>query len=265
MLKKWANRDYQTECLRSIGEAMNRLNPTEEEVQRSRAILGSSDWQTKAKNLTAREQQLFSFAMQYHALISAQSGNFEDTIDKNIKWGTEAQLIMSVNHCVVMPATARILLREDGSLAIRPLISVYGCEYDDAIIKERRDAIYPLLYPALLALSFMHCKNVVLSQGSKNREHDRNRKRAGVRPLIRYHTINIEPMKKVLRTEGALESEGLKKALHICRGHFSTYSEERPLFGKVAGTFWIPAHVRGNIEVGSVLSDFKVKEPAKAT
>jgi hypothetical protein len=70
-------------------------------------------------------------------------------------------------------------------------------------------------------------------------------------------------MKRILKTEGNIESEGLKRALHICRGHFSTYSEEKPLFGRVAGTFWIPAHTRGQIKEGVVISDYKVspKEP----
>jgi hypothetical protein len=90
---------------------------------------------------------------------------------------------------------------------------------------------------------------------------NRERRRHGLKPFVRYHTINIEPMKKVLRTEGQIESQGLKRALHICRGHFSTYSEERPLFGKVAGTFWIPAHVRGEAKEGLVISDYRVKGP----
>jgi hypothetical protein len=39
-------------------------------------------------------------------------------------------------------------------------------------------------------------------------------------------------MRKVLATEGGISQNGLKKARHICRGHFSEYSEEKPLFGK---------------------------------
>jgi hypothetical protein len=111
------------------------------------------------------------------------------------------------------------------------------------------------------ALSFLHCKNVVQIEHQPDGVINRERKKVGLKPFVRYHTINIEPMKKVLRTEGRIETEGLKRALHICRGHFSHYSEEKPLFGKYAGTFWVPAHVRGSLDEGLVVSDYNVKGP----
>ncbi len=117
------------------------------------------------------------------------------------------------------------------------------------------------LVPILLALSFMNCSNVTLNEVNPNPVINRERRKAGMKPFVRYHTINIEPMKKVLRTEGNIETEGLKKALHICRGHFATYSEEKPLFGKVAGTFWVPAHTRGSLKQGVIVSDYNVKAP----
>jgi hypothetical protein len=113
-------------------------------------------------------------------------------------------------------------------------------------------------FPAYLTLSFMHCKNVLTSTVEPDRRLYRERERHGLKPFLRYHTIDIEPMKRVLRTEGNIESTGLKRALHICRGHFATYSAERPLFGKVAGTFWIPSHVRGTSDEGVVVSDYRV-------
>jgi hypothetical protein len=114
------------------------------------------------------------------------------------------------------------------------------------------------LVPVLLAICFMHCKNTMLEVKEPDRQFNRERKKVGLKPFVRYHTINIEPMKRVLRTEGNIEMEGLKRAMHICRGHFATYSEEKPLFGRVAGTFWIPAHVRGSLHEGVVMSDYSV-------
>jgi hypothetical protein len=46
--------------------------------------------------------------------------------------------------------------------------------------------------------------------------------------------------------------------LHSCRGHFSTYTPERRLFGKHIGTFWIPPHMRGNRKVGVVEKEYEV-------
>jgi hypothetical protein len=123
-----------------------------------------------------------------------------------------------------------------------------GCEIDWRILG----------LPAFLAISFMNCKNVTTTIHETDRHLNRERQKHGLKPFLRYHTIDIEPMKRVLRTEGKIESTGLKRALHICRGHFATYSEERPLFGKVAGTFWIPSHVRGTTEEGIVVSDYQV-------
>jgi hypothetical protein len=115
--------------------------------------------------------------------------------------------------------------------------------------------------PVTLAWSFMSCKSVAVQVVNPDLQRNRERRKAGLKPFLRYHTINIEPMKTILRTEGNIETVGLKRALHICRGHFSTYSEERPLFGKVAGTFWIPAHVRGSAKQGVVVSDYNVNAP----
>lgn len=114
-------------------------------------------------------------------------------------------------------------------------------------------------FPAALAISFMNCKNVVRRDVTDEEGPSAKWLRRQKAPEIRYHVLDINPMKEVLRTEGDIESNGLKKALHICRGHFVTYTEERPLFGKVTGTFWKPSHVRGSVEHGIVDKDYRVK------
>lgn len=88
---------------------------------------------------------------------------------------------------------------------------------------------------------------------------DRARVRRGKRPLG-YKVLRIEPMTNTLRTEGRLESEGLAKALHIYRGQFKTY-EERPLFGRLRGTWWWQDDVRGAIEAGVLVKDYLVGAP----
>jgi hypothetical protein len=115
--------------------------------------------------------------------------------------------------------------------------------------------------PAFFALSFLHCKNVSLTPVAPDARLNRERGRHGMKPFVRFHTIDIEPMKKVLRGEGGSETNGLKKALHICRGHFATYTDDKKLFGRVTGTFWKPSHVRGSIKEGVVVSDYRVNPP----
>lgn len=117
------------------------------------------------------------------------------------------------------------------------------------------------LGPALLAMAFMNCKNVQRRDATEELAPSAKWIRRQKAPQIRYHVLDINPMKEVLRKEGGIESNGLKKALHICRGHFATYTEDKPLFGHVTGTFWKPAHVRGQAEQGIVLKDYRVKMP----
>ncbi len=121
--------------------------------------------------------------------------------------------------------------------------------------------------PFYLCLSFLNCRNVTLQAVEPDRRINRERRKAGRRPFVRYHTVNIEPIKAVLRTEGGISQHGLRRALHIVRGHFMSYTEDRPLFGRpgLHGTFWSPAHVRGSATEGVVVADYAVNPPKEPT
>lgn len=138
----------------------------------------------------------------------------------------------------------------------------YFAEYQDQV-QMLSDLTDSFLFPCLLALSFMHCKNVVITDNQPSRADRRRAEHHGGRPVVTFKTLNIRPMQTILKHEGQIEHTGLKKALHICRGHFATYSEERPLFGRVSGTFWKPMHLRGSAKEGAVVKDYDVKPPAK--
>src|SRR5262249_41550931 len=74
-----------------------------------------------------------------------------------------------------------------------------------------------------------------------------------------YHVLNIDPMRRVLSRDGHAETSGLRHALHICRGHFKTFAEEAPLFGKHTGTYWWADYVRGDAQQGIVTKDYRIK------
>lgn len=118
-----------------------------------------------------------------------------------------------------------------------------------------------MMFPVYLAISFMHCKNVERREEAPPPKLSKKWEKKHGRPLVRYHVLDIDPMRKVLSSEGGVETNGLKKALHICRGHFATYTEDKPLFGRVTGTFWKPQHVRGSAKNGVVVKDYNVKAP----
>jgi hypothetical protein len=102
-----------------------------------------------------------------------------------------------------------------------------------------------VIYPMFVAISFLHCRNVVQVENAPNRAERRRAQREGTRLPVTYKTLVIEPIRRVLESEGKVGQVGLAKALHICRGHFRHY-EEKPLFGKLKGTYFIPAHIRGS-------------------
>lgn len=80
-------------------------------------------------------------------------------------------------------------------------------------------------------------------------------------PLINWKTLRIEPVKEILKTKGGIDSNGLKKALHICRGHFKDYTNGGGLFGKYTGLYWWEMHTRGDSKQGAVMKDYAVQRP----
>jgi hypothetical protein len=110
----------------------------------------------------------------------------------------------------------------------------------------------------LLAISLMHCKNVDVCEIVPPEALARKHRRKHGLPLTRYHVLDIRPMTRVLSRDGNVEAEGLRHALHICRGHFKTFSPEDPLFGRLTGTYWWAEQVRGDPSEGVVDKDYRI-------
>lgn len=114
-----------------------------------------------------------------------------------------------------------------------------------------------MLYPALMAICFAHCKGVEVSTVQPSRQVRRQLERDG-KPVIAHHVINIDPVRRILKNEGDVEHTGMRKALHVCRAHFATYTADKPLFGHYVGTVYIPQHIRGSRDRGVVTSEHVV-------
>lgn len=130
---------------------------------------------------------------------------------------------------------------------------------DSGMYYTQHDHIKGFPLPVFLAISFMHCKNVESREEPLSGKERRAFNRRHKRDPLRFHVLEIDPAKKVLESEGGVSKNGLRKALHICRGHFAHYTDDKPLFGKYTGTFWRPAHVRGSADAGTVYKDYRVK------
>ncbi len=114
----------------------------------------------------------------------------------------------------------------------------------------------------LIAISFMHCKKQTkLIEHIPPEKVQRKRIKNNKLPLTKYYTLDIEPLKEILRTEGRVHEVGLPKALHICRGHFKDYSQGKGLFGKYKGLYWWDNHIRGSEDAGIIVKDYAVKLP----
>jgi hypothetical protein len=166
------------------------------------------------------------------------------------------------DSCVFGPAIAcEIQVAKDGTCLDARIVEAVNGE-DDQETEVFRRAFVNMMQPAFLTTSFMHCRNSWVNKVTPPPKLAKaSRRRHGV-PLVSFRTINIEPMRRVLRSEGRAHETGIKKALHICRGHFRTYTAEKPLFGKVSGTIFVPMHARGSAQEGIVVQSYKVDAPA---
>lgn len=114
------------------------------------------------------------------------------------------------------------------------------------------------LFDAVMNIGLMNCKNVNVERIPRPARQPRKSRRKRTAKLD-FHTIVLPGGGG---TGGSGGSGGAEKARHMVRGHFATYTEENPLFGKYTGTYWKPWHVRGKAANGITVTDYKVEVPA---
>lgn len=213
--------------------------------------------------------------IEYNNLVGSRIGilfvaeKHDNSPYENHKWNMAAVCFVSKNKQIVSPLTWMMGITADGqvvktggpeeigfSVHVPPAL-FYNAEH---VRQQGRGFLFMALAPALLAISFMHCKNVKLEEQALPR---RKRKKRKTQPVDKYYTLEIEPMKKVLRSEGNSESTGIKHALHICRGHFKDFRNGAGLFGKYKGLYWWDSQVRGNKNHGTVSKNYNVGPPSQ--
>lgn len=100
-------------------------------------------------------------------------------------------------------------------------------------------------------LSFFHAKGVP-TKSVRCRLQPNKKKVNGKKQFIEIveKVILVAPSKASASSKLTPKEATRHIRQHLCRGHFSRYTEENKLFGKHTGTFWIPSHVRGAKENG---------------
>lgn len=127
--------------------------------------------------------------------------------------------------------------------------------HDESCV-ESQQAYMTFGYPALLAISFLNCRNVqVLDHAPEPGMARAHRKKHGL-GLTKFKTLEISQVKRVLQSASSASGGDLKVALHMCRGHFKNYNE-RPLFGKHKGMYWWGPAIRGT-GPHAVIKDYAV-------
>lgn len=123
--------------------------------------------------------------------------------------------------------------------------------YQDAI--ETTEIWLTLLNKTLMLLN---CHNITTVPHLPPERLNRKRMRNGKTPLFTYHTLVIKP------TAHAPTGSPLgiyHNRIHLCRGHFKTYTTDNPLFGRLTGRYWWQPHVRGQNKEGIVMKDYEVR------
>lgn len=160
------------------------------------------------------------------------------------------------NTTALVPGHFELIYAEDGVLeefVVRFLDETEGEAHSKLVTS--------LIATTLTGFMFSHCKNVEIVEELPPRQIRRAMQRRGEH-VVKHHEVSVLQSHNVTRGgTGGSRSDSPSRALHIARGHFATYTEDAPLFGKYTGTFWRPAHVRGKADHGTVHKNYKVKAP----
>lgn len=119
------------------------------------------------------------------------------------------------------------------------------------------------MYTALFACSLLHCTNVGTQDNHLPRQLARARARRQL-PPIDWKTLTVsQPTRKPLDETRRYVSDnvgGTRHRQHIVRGYFAEYGVNGRglLFGKHAGRYWIPPHIRGIEGPGVILKDYAI-------
>jgi hypothetical protein len=161
----------------------------------------------------------------------------------------------------------RSILRENRGITDRSafkyksldVFGVYLKKSRPDFLKEIEVLTERVMNSVILALHFLSCKNVKLTTTTpKISAAQRITSKAKNKLLpFEYRTITIDGIGK--QKGGTLGIGTTEQRLHICRGHFAEYTEDGKLFGKYVGRYWIPAHMKGNPELGTIEKDYEVK------
>lgn len=168
--------------------------------------------------------------------------------DKSGKWD------ISVWSYYVSPNHKQITHYGDGYYAFETMILFTG--EDENVKKHNVMPSYQTLSMVNLCLMLLNCKNIGAETIPAPVKLNNKRKKKGKFPIYSYKTLVIKPTTK---QQKSIPKHLWNNRIHLARGHFKTYTDENPLFGKITGRFWWQPHVRGRNHEGIVVKDYKLE------
>ena len=115
----------------------------------------------------------------------------------------------------------------------------------------------PHFYTPMLAVAWMNCRNLNLVEVQPSERLARKRKRRNAFVGLSYNRIEIaaQHRKHWEQSSGVSHTQW-----HSVRGHLATYNNDKPMFGIPGrvGTFWRPAHARGDKALGKINHEYYV-------
>lgn len=158
------------------------------------------------------------------------------------------------NNRVMAICSSAVQVDEDGSIIGRAWVPGDNDTWEKA--EELDTAGVARLLFSLFVVSFMNCSNVAKVEQQLSRNERRAQKARTGREPITHKVLAVRPIKKNSR-ENYDHHQDSSVPLHVCRGHFKTFTKEKPLFGELCGTYWWESHVRGKQEHGVIVKDYK--------
>ena len=217
------------------------------------------------------------FDVMFIEFVGYNEATIVESVHDEDGWHAYLTMISSLGHRdsgerpLIIEDACDFRLNEDGSVE-----SFYlGCDLRGELENDpfERDRIPPAFRlkmieranEFLLAMAFASCRNVRLVDrpDTRTRQQRRDDERKG-RDLVTFKVLEIGGVTDVYDGPAAKNANPSKRSLHICRGHFSEYTKDKPLFGKYSGRFWIPAHTRGTMDKGRVIKDYRILPPVEA-
>jgi len=105
--------------------------------------------------------------------------------------------------------------------------------------------------------SILNCKNIETVKIKPTERLQKRRQKKGKLPIQSYNVLKLKGVSKKYETITDKIDPQWKNRIHLCRGHFKSYTAEKPLLGKYIGLWWWQPIVRGKNKKGVIFKDYE--------